>query len=821
MHLSDLKTGEKGVIVRVHGHGSFRKRIVEMGFIKGNTVEVVLNAPLKDPVEYKILGYKISLRRDEANMVDVISEEEARRQVETEHKTSDLKGLAVDEKDIVHRMKSMAEETSKTITVALVGNPNCGKTSLFNVASGSSEHVGNYSGVTVEAKTGHFNYKGYRINLVDLPGTYSLTAYSPEELYVRRHIIEKTPDVIINVIDASNIERNLYLTTQLIDMNIRMVGALNMYDDLERNGSVLDIKHLSVLLGVPLIPTVARTGKGIDRLFDMVIKIYEHADDPSVDQSLYEICHHIHVNHGPVLEKNIDALKVLIQQDEQIRYKYSTRFLAIKLLENDEDVEHIVSALPNGEEILALRDKEEKTIREDLQESSESAITDAKYGFIEGALKETYHESPLEKERTTSLIDKVVTNRIWGFPIFFIILYLIFQGTFTLGQYPMDGIDWLVAKLGDFIATYMPDGSLKDMLIDGIIGGVGAVIVFLPNILILYFFISLLEDSGYMARAAFIMDKIMHKMGLHGKSFIPMIMGFGCNVPAIMASRTVESPKSRLVTMLVTPLMSCSARLPLYLILTGAFFPKYASLVMLGLYALGIVMAVILARVFSKVFMKGEDTPFVMELPPYRLPTAKAILRHTWEKGKQYLQKMGGIILLASIVVWFLGYYPNHPDMTKEQQQETSYIGQIGRAIEPVIKPLGFDWKLGISLITGVGAKELVVSTLGVLYSDQTPKADEQKVATASNPEEIQPATNEDEDEDAGLRQALTKVITPLTAVSYMVFVLFYFPCIATIAAIKNESGSWKYALFAVCYTTLLAWIMSFLVYNIGNLFIN
>lgn len=821
MHLSDLKTGEKGVIVRVHGHGSFRKRIVEMGFIKGNTVEVVLNAPLKDPVEYKILGYKISLRRDEANMVDVISEEEARRQVETEHKTSDLKGLAVDEKDIVHRMKSMAEETSKTITVALVGNPNCGKTSLFNVASGSSEHVGNYSGVTVEAKTGHFNYKGYRINLVDLPGTYSLTAYSPEELYVRRHIIEKTPDVIINVIDASNIERNLYLTTQLIDMNIRMVGALNMYDDLERNGSVLDIKHLSVLLGVPLIPTVARTGKGIDRLFDMVIKIYEHADDPSVDQSLYEICHHIHVNHGPVLEKNIDALKVLIQQDEQIRYKYSTRFLAIKLLENDEDVEHIVSALPNGEEILALRDKEEKTIREDLQESSESAITDAKYGFIEGALKETYHESPLEKERTTSLIDKVVTNRIWGFPIFFIILYLIFQGTFTLGQYPMDGIDWLVAKLGDFIATYMPDGSLKDMLIDGIIGGVGAVIVFLPNILILYFFISLLEDSGYMARAAFIMDKIMHKMGLHGKSFIPMIMGFGCNVPAIMASRTVESPKSRLVTMLVTPLMSCSARLPLYLILTGAFFPRYASLVMLGLYALGIVMAVILARVFSKVFMKGEDTPFVMELPPYRLPTAKAILRHTWEKGKQYLQKMGGIILLASIVVWFLGYYPNHPDMTKEQQQETSYIGQIGRAIEPVIKPLGFDWKLGISLITGVGAKELVVSTLGVLYSDQTPKADEQKVAAASNPEEIQPATNEDEDEDAGLQQALTKAITPLTAVSYMVFVLFYFPCIATIAAIKNESGSWKYALFAVCYTTLLAWIMSFLVYNIGNLFIN
>lgn len=811
MHLSDLKTGEKGVVVRVHGHGSFRKRIVEMGFIKGNTVEVILNAPLKDPVEYKILGYKISLRRDEANMIDVISEEEARQQMVTDNQKNDLQGIACTEDNLLHRMKSMAAETRKTITVALVGNPNCGKTSLFNVASGSSEHVGNYSGVTVEAKVGHFNYKGYRINLVDLPGTYSLTAYSPEELYVRKHIIEKTPDVIINVIDASNLERNLYLTTQLIDMNIQMVGALNMYDDLKRSGSLLDYRHLSVLLGVPLIPTVARTGKGINELFDMVLKIYEHADDLSVDRSLQQICHHIHVNHGPVLEENIDKLKVMIQQDEQIRYKYSTRFLAIKLLENDADVERIVAALPNGQDILAQRDKEEKSIREDLQESSESAITDAKYGFIEGALKETYQESPLEKERATSLIDKVVTNRIWGFPIFFVILYIIFQGTFTIGQYPMDGIDWFVGQVGDFISTYMPDGSLKDMLIDGVIGGVGAVIVFLPNILILYFFISLLEDSGYMARAAFIMDKIMHKMGLHGKSFIPMIMGFGCNVPAIMASRTVESPKSRLVTMLVTPLMSCSARLPLYLILTGAFFPRYASLVMLCLYALGILMAVILARVFSKVFMKGDDTPFVMELPPYRLPTAKAILRHTWEKGKQYLKKMGGIILLASIIVWFLGYFPHRPGETQEEQQETSYIGRIGHAMEPAIRPLGFDWKLGISLVTGVGAKELVVSTLGVLYSDQTSKVDEN----------VQPGTDTPEDDkDASLQQALSKAITPLTAVSYMVFVLFYFPCIATIAAIKNESGSWKYALFAVCYTTILAWVMSFLVYNIGHLFI-
>ena len=393
------------------------------------------------------------------------------------------------------------------------------------------------------------------------------------------------------------------------------------------------------------------------------------------------------------------------------------------------------------------------------------------------------------------MLDAIVTHRIWGYPIFFLFMYLMFEGTFVLGEYPMMGIEWLVEQIGDLIRNNMSEGPLKDMLVDGIVGGVGGVIVFLPNILILYFCISLMEDSGYMARAAFIMDKIMHKMGLHGKSFIPLIMGFGCNVPAIMASRTIENRKSRLITMLVNPLMSCSARLPIYLLLVGAFFPNNASLVLLSIYAIGIFLAVLLARLFSKFLVKGDDTPFVMELPPYRMPTAKSIFRHTWEKGAQYLKKMGGIIMIASIIIWFLGYYPNHDAYkTVAEQQENSYIGQLGRAIEPVIKPMGFDWKLGIGLISGVGAKELVVSTLGVLYVDD-PEADEVSLA-----ERIP--------------------ITPLVAFCYMLFVLIYFPCIAALAAIKQESGSWKWALFAACYTTVLAWIVSFTVYQIGGLFV-
>lgn len=822
MRLSELRTGEKGVIVKVLGHGGFRKRIVEMGFIKGKTVEVILNAPLKDPIKYRLLGYEISLRRQEADMIEVVSEQEARTMQNPYH-GSITEDVPVSESELV----ALAKGKRRTINVALVGNPNCGKTSLFNIASGAHEHVGNYSGVTVDAKEGFFDFQGYHFRIVDLPGTYSLSAYTPEELYVRKHIIEETPDVIINVADSSNLERNFYLTTQLIDMNVRMVIALNMYDELESSGNKLDYIKLSQLIGVPMIPTVCRRGEGIDQLFHVIIGIYEGGDFLSqkgeIRSEILEdlrdwhktyvpdhefgshkeeedarprgYMRHIHINHGPELERSIEEVKKAISQNEDIRHKYSTRFLSIKLLENDKEIENFISTLPNGKEIIAIRNKETLRIRKVINEDSEQAITDAKYGFITGALKETFTDNHLEKEQTTRVIDSIVTHRIWGYPIFFLFLYIMFEGTFVLGDYPMQGIEWLVDQLGNLIRNNMTEGPLKDLLIDGIIGGVGGVIVFLPNILILYFFISILEDSGYMARAAFIMDKIMHRMGLHGKSFIPLIMGFGCNVPAIMATRTIEDRKSRLITMLVNPLMSCSARLPIYLVMIGAFFPNCASFMLLCIYTAGILLAVIMARIFSKFLVKGEDSPFVMELPPYRMPTSKSIMRHTWEKGAQYLKKMGGIIMIASIIIWFLGYYPQHDAYESvAEQQKNSYIGQIGKAIEPVIKPLGFDWKLGIGLISGVGAKELVVSTLGVLY------------------------TNEGDVENVNLSNRIP--ITPLVALAYMLFVLIYFPCIATFAAIKQESGSWKWAIFTAGYTTGLAWLIAFTVFQIGSLIV-
>ena len=813
MRLSELKTGEKGVIVKVLGHGGFRKRIVEMGFIKGKTVEVILNAPLRDPVKYQIMGYEISLRHQEAEMIEVISEEEAKWMQNPYHGALTEEELLSEE-----RMAELAKGKRRIINVALVGNPNCGKTSLFNLASGAHEHVGNYSGVTVDAKAGFFSFQGYHFRIIDLPGTYSLSAYSPEEIYVRKHIIEETPDLIINVVDASNLERNLYLTTQLIDMNVKMVIALNMYDELEASGNHLDYEKLSELIGVPMVPTVGRTGQGIDKLFHVIIESYEgsdyvtknirkqvrnevlddmeawHKDVEPEEQygSDHGIFRHIHVNHGPILEKAIEAIKKEIARNEAIRHKYSTRFLSIKLLENDRDIERVIAELPNGEEILATRNRVAESIAKAMNEDSEQAITDAKYGFISGALKETFTEGKLEREQTTRVIDSIVTHRIWGYPIFFLFLYIMFEGTFVLGEYPMMGIEWLVEQIGNLFNHYMPEGPLKDLVIDGIIGGVGGVIVFLPNILILYFFISFLEDSGYMARAAFIMDKIMHRMGLHGKSFIPLIMGFGCNVPAIMATRMIEDKKCRLITMLINPLMSCSARLPIYLVLVGAFFPKIGSLVLLGIYATGILLAVLMARLFSRFLVKGDNTPFVMELPPYRIPTAKTIFRHTWEKGAEYLKKMGGIIMIASILIWFLGYYPQGNYETIAEQQENSYIGQIGKAIEPVIEPLGFDWKLGVGLLSGVGAKELVVSTLGVLYA------------------------NDGDLDSVNLSDRIP--ITATVALGYMLFVLIYFPCVATLAAIKQESGSWKWAIFAAFYTTALAWIVAFIVKQLGAL---
>lgn len=806
MKLSELKTGEKGVIVKVLGHGGFRKRIIEMGFIKGQVVEVLLNAPLHDPVKYKIMGYEVSLRHNEAAMIEIISVDEAQKLNDEERygirnsNTEVTYSTECCNKISETQLHDVALKKRKSINVALVGNPNCGKTSLFNYISGAHERVGNYSGVTVDAKEGHATFKGYDLNIIDLPGTYSLSAYSPEELYVRKEIIDKTPDIIINVIDSSNIERNLYLTTQLVDMNQRIVCALNMYDEFEERGDKLNYQTLGKLFGVPMIPTVFKSGRGINELFSTVINMYEDED---------KTYRHIHINHGKDIEEGIDRIKELIQKDDQIRYKYSTRYLAIKLLENDSSAETLINELPNGKEIIERRDKEAVRIKEEVTEDSETAIMNAKYGFISGALKEAEYMTGDKQDtyQTTHVIDSIITNKYLGFPLFFFLLYIMFQVTFSLGQYPMDWIDSGIGALGDWISENMADGPLKAMLVDGVIGGVGSVIVFLPQILILYAFISFMEDSGYMARAAFIMDKLMHKMGLHGKSFIPLIMGFGCNVPAVMATRTIESRKSRLITMLILPFMSCSARLPIYIMITSTFFAvKYCSLIMISLYVIGIVVAIIMSRLFSKWLVKKDDTPFVMELPPYRFPTTKAILRHTWEKGKQYLKKMGGIILVASIIVWALGYFPHNDNLNMQEQQEQSYIGKIGKVIEPVFKPQGFDWKLSVGLVSGVGAKEIVASTMGVLYSGDESVADDSESSSAKYHYLYEKMSADG--------------ITPLIAFCYLLFVLLYFPCLATIVAVKNETGSWKWAIFTAAYTTATAWILSALVYQIGSCFI-
>lgn len=791
MRLSELRTGEKGVIVKVMGRGAFRKRIIEMGFIRGKEVTVVQNAPLKDPIHYRVMGYDVSLRRSDAALIEVVSaaEFEEEQRGKGNERPADSYLLPSDEE-----LQAMALHKGKTINVALVGNPNCGKTSLFNFASGAHEHVGNYSGVTVDAKEGTFQQDGYTFKIVDLPGTYSLSAYTPEELYVRKHLNEEQPDVVINVVDASNLERNLYLTSQLIDMDERMVIALNMYDELERQGNKFDYESLARMIGTPIIPTVSKSGQGIEALFRRVIQVYEEQDP---------VIRHVHINYGESLERGIKTLKRLLSQRGEVPVSLSRRFLSIKLLERDREIEEVVRALPDGEQILKERDRVAQQIEDLLKEDCETALTDARYGFISGALRETFEQNKIKEATSTQIIDLFVTHKVLGFPIFLLFMWIMFEATFRLGNYPMEWIESLVEWVGSFVRQHMAEGALKDLLVDGIIGGVGGVIVFLPNILILYFFISFMEDSGYMARAAFIMDKIMHKMGLHGKSFIPLIMGFGCNVPAVMATRTIESRRSRLITMMILPLMSCSARFPIYIMIIGTMFAQqYRSTVMMSLYIVGIIMAILMSRLFSKTFFKGEDTPFVMELPPYRFPTAKAIGRHTWQKGKEYLKKMGGIILVASITVWALGYFPHNEELSREQQQEQSYIGRIGHAIEPVFRAQGFDWKLDVGLVSGVGAKEIVASSMGILYHTED-AAEEGSEESYTNLR----------------RQMIADGITPLTSYCFLLFVLLYFPCIATIAAIKGETGSWKWAGFAAVYTTALAWIVSAAAYQMGVLF--
>ena len=826
LRLSALKTSEVGLITKVFGHGSFRNRITEMGFIRGKIVKVIKNAPLQDPVEYEIMGYRIALRHSEAELIEVMPISELPKlKLETDslddfkhhrshhqhnrkrhskvwrhlfgrkpphHHSHDAKRAAHPS----HEWPGAIRSGNQVINVALVGNPNSGKTSLFNLASGSHERVGNYSGVTVDAKTARFHQGHYTFNLVDLPGTYSITEYTPEELYVRTHILREMPDVVINVVDATNLERNLFLTTQLIDMDIKVVIALNMYDEMEQTGARLDYEHLGRMLGIPIVPTVASQGTGIRRLFDTVAKVFEDKE-PTV--------RHIHINYGTDLEEAIGILQNKIWENSDIVALYSSRYLAIKLLEGDQSSFKLLEKCANFNDIAKTQALLKQKLEKRFGENPESAIADAKYGFIVGALEETYQGETHDKHARTGRIDRIMTDKIWGLPVFLLLMWVMFQATFTLGAIPAGWIESGVSWLSDTVTNLMAEGSLRNLIVDGIISGVGGVIVFLPNILILFFFISLMEDTGYMARAAFIMDKLMHKIGLHGKSFIPLLMGFGCNVPAIMATRTLESRKDRILTMLIIPFMSCSARLPVYVLLISAFFPKNQGLVLLSVYLFGILIAILSSILFKRVFFRRDEAPFVMELPPYRIPTTRSVVRHMWSKGVQYLRKMGTIILVASVIVWALSHYPTGDgSLTPAQQQEQSYIGRIGKAIEPAIRPLGFDWQIGVSLVSGLAAKEIVVSTMAVL----TDAGDNEITLTEKLQEQVY--TQGD--------RAGEKVYTPLVAYSMMIFILLYFPCIAAITAIRKEAGrSW--AAFTLFYTTGLAWLMSFIVYQVGGLF--
>ncbi|MGV8113601.1 MAG: ferrous iron transport protein B [Lentimicrobium sp.] len=836
MTLADLSPGEKGVITKVKGHGAFRKRILEMGFISGKQVGVIQRAPLMDPVEYNVMGYNVTLRNSEARLIEIITEPETIEEQQL-HSNGSMEG------DLIN----IARNKGKIINVALVGNPNSGKTTLFNYASGSRERVGNYSGVTVDAKEAKFRKGDYTFVVTDLPGTYSISAYSPEELYVRDHITESFPDVVVNIIDSSNLERNLYLTTQLIDMDIRMVGVLNMYDELENGGNKLDYNQLGRLLGIPFVPTVGSKGKGIDELFQKIIDVYEDRDTTR---------RHIHINYGTIIEQAISHIQSKLRQPGNFHLldKVSSRFIAIKLIEKDRATEVLIEQLGNFAEIIEAVDQQITRVENELNQDTESLIADAKYGFIAGALRETFSANPVVQRKKSEVVDTIITHKLWGIPIFIFLMYLTFYGTFKLGQYPMEWIESLVEVTSAWLETGLPDGMLKDLFIQGIVGGVGGVIIFLPNILLLYLFISLMEDTGYMARAVFIMDKIMHRIGLHGKSFIPLLMGFGCNVPAILSTRIIESRRDRLITMLINPFMSCSARLPVYILFISAFFVSHQGTILFSMYAIGVLLAIGSALLFKKAIFKQPDMPFVMELPPYRTPTLRTILKHMWSRAEQYLRKIGGVILVASIIIWALGYFPRetaedhtydvrvttirdqyskqilqtqHPgeviarlqaeeetevnqvlNEKESNRQLNSYIGRLGHFIEPVMRPLGFDWKMSVALLTGVAAKEITVGTLGVLYQ----AGDDTDEHSASLITKIQQQTYHD-----GPRKG-EKVFTPLVAFSFMLFILIYFPCVAVVAAIKKESGNWRWALFIVVYTTGLAYLASLAVFQVGSL---
>ncbi|MBW2569354.1 MAG: ferrous iron transport protein B [Deltaproteobacteria bacterium] len=722
----------------------------------------------------------------------------------------------------------------KSITIALAGNPNSGKTTIFNCITGTRQKVGNWPGVTVEKKEGVVTKYGYNLKIIDLPGTYSLTPFSVEEIIARNYVIEECPDVVIVIIDASNLERSLYLATQLREIDCKVIFALNMADVASSHGLKINADKLSELLDLPVVFTVGNKNEGIDTLLQKAIELAE---------SKSEISQKRKVKYSKDIENSIAKLQSFIEKKIAAKLPYNTRWMAIKLLEDDRILKESIAQKTgnNNQDIIQQAQAFRKKLVDRFDEEPEIVMTDERYGFIAGIIKEVLTTSTKNRIDISRNIDLVLTHKFIGFPIFIFFIWAMFQLTFSLGTYPMEwigiGVDWISALLGSFL----PESLLKDLVINGIIAGVGSVIIFLPNILILFFCIALFEDTGYMSRAAFLMDKIMHLIGLHGKSFIPMLMGFGCNVPAIMTTRTLESEKDRILTILITPFMSCSAKLPVYIILTGTFFSAKAGTVIFAIYLFGIIAAVVSGRLFRSTLLKGADAPFVMELPPYRAPMLKSVLIHMWDRGKMFLKKMGGVILIGSVIIWVLSTFPRNIQYSVDyaaeiaevnalyetkikvdakaydradmqfieedrdvairkiklsqdaEKMEKSFMGHIGKRLAPLFAPLGIDWRGGVALLTGFVAKEIVVSTMGILYAVE-------------------------EEGDALQKAIISSGMTPLSALSMMLFVLLYLPCFATITAIKRETGSLKWMFFSITYTTSLAWVVAFSVYQGGKL---
>jgi ferrous iron transport protein B len=716
----------------------------------------------------------------------------------------------------------------RSIKIALAGNPNSGKTSIFNCLTGAHQKVGNFPGVTVEKRVGHKFLNGRHITFVDLPGTYSLTAYTLDEKVTRDFIINEQPDLIINVIDSGNLERSLYLTMQLIEMGVDIVIDLNMWDEVQESGFEIDIERLGQLLGAPVVKTVGNRAQGIDKLLETALSLAEdNHDDGQRPRHRRQRRRHHHppVSYGPRLDDIVADLSEEVALCRGCTRCANPRWLSVKLLEGDSEITN--QCLNNNNTALNTRLQESiEHIKATAGDEPEIAISEGRYGYVAGIIREVVKKPPGDRMLLSEHFDNIITHRVYGYPIFIIIMWLIFQATFQFGGYPMDWIDAGVLNLQEFIASLLPTGVYTDLIIDGIIGGVGSVIIFLPNIVILFLGISLLEDSGYMARAAFLMDRLMHALGLHGKSFIPMLMGFGCSVPAIMATRTLESQKDRILTILLIPYMSCSAKLPVYVLFAGAFFGAGAGNVILSVYVIGIIMSVIAARLLRKTILSGESIPFVMELPPYRWPTWQSVVIHMWERTKIYLRKMGGVILIASIILWALGYFPKRSEYTQDyevkiqqlsvlntpqaedniaelekqkavEDLEYTYIGRLGHFIEPLVSPLGFNWRMGVSLITGFIAKEVVVSSMGVLYYlgvDES-ETSETLISKLRSPE---------------------SGITKAAAFAYMIFVLLYTPCIVAIIIVRREIGM-RWMWFTVVFQLMVAWLASFAVYQIGS----